>query len=240
MSANESPPSRVDLSDVGREEAGYAMAGLLVLLACMAILASVAMPIWRTMEQREREEELVFRGRQYTHAIELYQRKFANAFPPSVDALVEQKFLRRKYTDPVNRNAEFQAITQAQLPQLLAKIGQSAAAAGGASSPGTNPPASRTSASIGNILRGGTVSAQPTGTSSGGLGSTTSGVGGAVVGVVSKSGATSIRTFNGRTVYNEWLFVYSQPQGRGSGAGRGAGAQGRGAGGRGAFGPATR
>jgi type II secretory pathway pseudopilin PulG len=69
-------------------ERGYAMAALVVAIAIMAIMMTAAMPVWKQAAQREKEEELVFRGMQYAHAIGLYQRKFANAYPPNVDALV--------------------------------------------------------------------------------------------------------------------------------------------------------
>src|SRR5262245_17661916 len=82
-------------------EGGYAMVALLVGISIMAVALSVALPAWRTMAQREKEAELVFRGEQYARAIALYQRKSANAFPPNMDLLVDQKFLRRKYKDPV-------------------------------------------------------------------------------------------------------------------------------------------
>ena len=57
------------------------MAALLVGLAVMAVVLSVAMPTWSHMIRREKEEELIFRGTQYARAINQYQRKFANASP---------------------------------------------------------------------------------------------------------------------------------------------------------------
>ena len=56
-------------------ERGYAMAALLVMLAVLTVLMSIAMPVWRHEAQREKEEELVFRGLQYVRAIRLYQAK---------------------------------------------------------------------------------------------------------------------------------------------------------------------
>ncbi len=82
-------------------------------LAIMAVMMTVAMPVWKQMAQREKEEELVFRGEQIAHSIGMFQRKFANAYPPSLDVLVEQKFLRKKYKDPVT-NDDFALLTQAQ------------------------------------------------------------------------------------------------------------------------------
>ncbi len=165
------------------------MAGLLTALAVMAIVLSVALPTWRQAAQREKEEELIFRGKQYARAVELYQRRIANAFPPSLDVLVEQKFLRKKYLDPMTEDGEFQPLYQLDAAQQSARGGQTGARAGAAAGSGSGI---------------GQTAARSAG------GSTTS-VGaprGGVIGVVSKSKEKSIRLYNGRNYYNEWQFVY--------------------------------
>ena len=85
------------------------MAALLVGMSVMAVLMSALLPVWSHMATREKEEELIFRGRQYARAIGLFQRKFANTPPPTIDVLVEQRFLRKKYKDPIT-NDDFQPI----------------------------------------------------------------------------------------------------------------------------------
>src|SRR5215213_11551247 len=88
---------------------GYAMAALLVAMSVMAVLMSALLPVWTHMATREKEEELIFRGKQYARAVGLFQRKFANTPPPTIDVLVEQRFLRKKYKDPIT-NGDFQPI----------------------------------------------------------------------------------------------------------------------------------
>ncbi len=85
------------------------MAALLAAMAVMAVLMTAALPTWKQIMLREKEDELIFRGEQYARAIGAYQRKFANASPPSIDLLVEQHFLRRKYKDPlaIDKDGEF-------------------------------------------------------------------------------------------------------------------------------------
>jgi type II secretory pathway pseudopilin PulG len=179
---------------------GYAMAALLVAMSVMAVMMTVAMPVWQQLSQREKEEELVFRGLQYARAIGLYERKYANAPPPSIDVLVQQHFLRRKYKDPIT-NDDFVPITTVQ-----------AAAASATAQPGTTGRA------------GG--AAQPLAPATGSLAST--GAQGGVTGVASKSKATSIRIYNGRTHYNEWAFVYAPPTPTpGAGGGPGAATPGQ-------------
>lgn len=95
---------------------GYAMVALLVSLAVMSVLMSVALPVWRQEMRREMEAELIFRGEQYARAIELYQRKYPGAFPPNLDVLVEQRFLRKKYSDPMTADGEFQLLYAATAP----------------------------------------------------------------------------------------------------------------------------
>ncbi|MEW5981687.1 MAG: hypothetical protein AB1806_04875 [Acidobacteriota bacterium] len=174
---------------------GYAMAALLVGLAVMSVALSVALPVWRTFVVRENEEELVFRGRQYVRAIELYQRKFANAYPPSLDVLVEQRFLRRKYRDPMVEDGEFQL-----LYQVMAAVGRGSGAGTGQGRAGRQG-------------QGAAALVEPPvfGSPLSGAGSqTAAGPRGGIVGVVSKSPKQSIRVYNGRTHYNEWQFIYTQ------------------------------
>src|SRR3954466_1278627 len=94
-------------------ERGYAMAALLVALAVMMVLMSVAMPVWRTQMQREKEAELIFRGEQIARGINLYMRKMGGAsYPPSLDVLVQGRFLRKKYKDPMTENDPSVAMNQ--------------------------------------------------------------------------------------------------------------------------------
>jgi type II secretory pathway pseudopilin PulG len=86
------------------------MAALLVSLAIMAILLTAAMPVWRTAAKRAKEEELVWRGTQYARAVALFRRKYANASPPNLDILLNERFLRKKYKDPMTKDGEFQLV----------------------------------------------------------------------------------------------------------------------------------
>jgi type II secretory pathway pseudopilin PulG len=203
-------------------ERGYAMAALLVALGAMAVFAAVAMPVWRTVVQREKEEELVFRGEQYVRAIRLFQRKFANAYPPTVDLLVEQKFLRKKYKDPMLEDGEFVIIYQNMLqPALGGRGGQ------------INPGATGRGTVTGRAGQATTTSPNQAAQAAPAINLQATGPRGGVAGVVSKSGAKSFRIYNGKEVYNEWTFVQVQSNlpGQGGSAtpfGTGAGPGGRG------------
>lgn len=162
------------------------MAALLVGMSVMAVLMSALLPVWTHMATREKEEELIFRGNQYARAIGLFQRKFANTAPPSIDVLVDQRFLRKKYKDPIT-NDDFQPLyanSQLALPgaggQVAQRPGQTATQVSPVQPVGGNPQA-------------------------GGIGPQ-----GGIIGVTSKSKDASIKQFNGRSRYNEWTFVYLQ------------------------------
>jgi type II secretory pathway pseudopilin PulG len=213
MQARNSAGSRVHGCSGQR---GYAMAVLLVAMGIMAVMMTVAMPVWKQMTQREKEEELIFRGLQYARAVGLYGRKYANANPPSIDVLVQQRFLRRKYKDP---------ITQDDFLPLLAGQGQGAAGVtqpggrAGAGQPagtgGPGQPAGRAGAG----QPSGAPSTQPAPLVTSPIGTPGAGGTGGIIGVASKSKEKSIRLYNGRTHYNEWAFVYTPPvQAPGTGA----------------------
>src|SRR5262245_62860623 len=81
-------------------ESGYILIGIVIILVILGVALVAAVPLWQKAVQREREQELIFRGYQYMQAIERYQRKYPGAYPPTIELLVEQKFLRKAYKDP--------------------------------------------------------------------------------------------------------------------------------------------
>ncbi len=200
---------------VPRGDAGYAMAAMLVAIGVLSVLMLAAMPAWRHAVQRDKEEELIFRGEQYARAIGLFQRKYAAAYPPDIETLVRQKFLRRKYADPMATNGEFQVLYQSSLGQALAR-GQQQGRSGQARGTRfgaerlqpTQPESSRDSTRVpgdpAEPARQSAFANRPAGGLSGSVGPR-----GGVIGVVSTSTAQSIRLYNGRNKYSEWQFVYT-------------------------------
>jgi type II secretory pathway pseudopilin PulG len=184
------------------------MAALLVMVAVLTILMSAAMPVWRRETQREKEEELVFRGLQYVRAIRLYQAK-TQSFPPSIDVLVQGRYLRKKYKDPIT-NDDFVPLSAAG--GAAGQIGQPAP--GGPSSPsGRSGQPGRSG--VGSPPQAQTPSTPTPANPFAGSGQGT--VIGGIIGVASKSKAESIRIYQGRNHYNEWpfLFVNNRPGGPG-------------------------
>jgi type II secretory pathway pseudopilin PulG len=115
-------------------EQGVALVALLVTLNIMAVMLTVALPVWKTAMKREKEAELVWRASQYVRAIALFQRKYANAYPPNLDILLNERFLRKKYKDPMTKDGEFQLIYANS-----SSDGGQAGAVGGANPPTSQP-----------------------------------------------------------------------------------------------------
>jgi type II secretory pathway pseudopilin PulG len=72
----------------GQSENGYAMAVLLVVMSVMAIMMTAAMPVWKQLAQREKEQELIFEGSNTSVRSDSSERKYANTPPPTLDVLV--------------------------------------------------------------------------------------------------------------------------------------------------------
>jgi len=91
-------------------ESGFSLVILLAGMAVMMVLMTAAAPTWKYVMQDDREQELYFRGDQIARAIEEFQRKNGNAFPPSMDVLVKGRFLRKAYKDPMTKDGKWRFI----------------------------------------------------------------------------------------------------------------------------------
>lgn len=89
-----------------RSQRGYI---LLVLLLSVALLSIGFLAVVRNLEfqiKRDREEELIHRGVQYSRAVRRYFKKFGR-YPTKIEDLEDTnniRFLRKRYTDPMNRD----------------------------------------------------------------------------------------------------------------------------------------
>jgi hypothetical protein len=95
-----------------RGQQGYALA-LMVFMLALIVVASVAVaPNIITNGRREKEEEMIWRGKQYVRGIRLFVRYYqthggTTRFPTSMEDLTKNKvgirFMRQAYKDPVNK-----------------------------------------------------------------------------------------------------------------------------------------
>jgi len=181
-------------------EAGYTLVVLIMAIAVMAIMMTVALQTVQFQMQREREAELIFRGKQYVEAIRLYKQKYGR-HPMRMKEIWEAnpKVLRRKWTDPITGSEDWGLVF---LGQEGRQVGAPRARGGGRQPTPTPTPV------FTRQREGGGEKVGP------------------IIGVHSLSGEQSIKIYEGRTTYNEWLFVLKeqeqQQNTRGDG-GRGAG-----------------
>lgn len=173
------------------------MAGLLVAIGVMGVMLSVAMPTWNHLAKREREAELVFRGEQYMRAIELYQRQFVGAYPDDLDTLVEERFLRKQYEDPMAEDGEFQVIFREQVGSL-AGPGDRGSDENDEEGEDGEAVSAAPREQAGDTMRRPAPLIDLDAPARGG-----------VVGVVSRSREESLRDYRGARRYNEWVFIYA-------------------------------
>ena len=91
---------------VKRGERGYALLVVIFLITLLLISTTVVAPNILTQGRREKEKEMIWRGKQYTRGVKLYYRKLGR-FPTSLEDLTKPKlgslrFMRQAYKDPMN------------------------------------------------------------------------------------------------------------------------------------------
>jgi len=188
-------------------ESGYALLVVVAMAALMAIAVAAVVPDLITQNRREREEEMIWRGNQYVRAIRLYYRKNGR-FPQSLEDLTEKKqqirYLRQAYTDPMNKeDGSWRLIYVLQNGVLvgsvtrtgLIQIGGGPQRPGGA---GFQQPGKGQQPGFG-------TGQQPTT-----IGTPLQGpvFGGNIIGVASKVERPSLKTYNERSIYREWEFIW--------------------------------
>ena len=109
-------PAPASTRDAG--DGGFALLGLLIVLALGGIVLMAAVDVWSLSSRRQREQQLLFAGDQYRDAIRRYwfaaPPGTARVLPRSLDLLLEDdrsstplRHLRRLYPDPITGSAEW-------------------------------------------------------------------------------------------------------------------------------------
>jgi type II secretory pathway pseudopilin PulG len=154
--------------------------GMLILALIMGVAPSIA-----TIMKREREQELLFRGRQYARAIALFQRRYGR-FPTELKELYENRprTIRKLFKEPICNCKDWHLIYQ-NSPDAVAP------GFGGTGLPGTPG--------------GGRVPPTPTPGVFGPSGGTKSV--GPIVGVRSNVHEQALTEWRGQKFYDEWRFI---------------------------------
>jgi type II secretory pathway pseudopilin PulG len=203
-----------------RGESGYVLLAVMLTLTLMLIALSIEAPRIVQQIKREKEEEMVHRGRDYATAVKRFVHKNGGQYPTSVEQLENTnhiRFLRKKYKDPMTGEPDWKMVHvgEAEIkipvpnPGLsggggtnpgLFGSGQSQGSSGGGTGTGTG------TASTGTTPNGQAQTQSTLTTSNIGNGQTVGG--GPIIGVASTKKVQSIKEFNDKDHYDEWYFVY--------------------------------
>jgi type II secretory pathway pseudopilin PulG len=219
-------PSEADsIPHSRRRDRGFALLILLMLATVMLIALTAALPSILTQGQREKEEELIFRGSEYARAIANFRRQFRR-FPTETKELLQTngiRFLRREYADPMTRKGKWRyihadasgtpidsrTISRPKTTKPLGNDRQSMFSDEREKEKKESEPPSEAeeekskSSFFGNEMKGAFI-----------------------IGVASMSNKNSIRVYNNKTRYSDWEFLGIEMGGGGMIPGSGGGVPG--------------
>jgi type II secretory pathway pseudopilin PulG len=217
-----------------RSQSGYILLILMLGVTLLAIAAVAIAPTLAFQIRRDREEELIHRGVQYSRAIRRYVKKFGR-YPTRLEELESTnnlRFLRRQYKDPIT-GQDFKLL---HLGEVQGNFGAGIA---GANAPGAHPgvptlggaamgftrapsgqsmstdvPPTSGEDTVGPADAAAANAQRESGATEVNLSSRVFG-GGPIVGVVSTSKDQSVREFNKKKHYDQWQFIYDPGTDRG-------------------------
>ena len=217
-------------------QGGYALL-ILIFLTTLVLVASMSIGLRVLTEgRRAKEQEMIWRGNQYTRGIKLYYRKFGR-FPTSMDDLIKPsvgniRFMRQAYKDPMNKeDGSWRLIYVGPAGQLIGSLkprsggiqmpvaaGQPGAQVNGLAAVGTQPGAA------GGISGAPATGVPPNGVAAGAQGTDTSGtgtdsqsvptgdtptiMGGNIIGVGSKVNHSSVMVYEKAHNYRQFEFIW--------------------------------
>ncbi len=214
-------------------DAGYVLLIVMMMATLLLVALAAAAPSIYVEGQREKEQELIFRGEQYARAIMLFHQQFKR-YPTSVKELLHTNnlsYLRQAYPDPMTRSGKWRFIHATAngvvLDSKILKLpgtnqnkpfgsnnGISGSSSGSAGTQ-TSQPATQNGSQQGSFSAGsfslpgmgqGSGQNQQQNSSSAFFSSDKS-IGTFIVGVASTSHHQSIGVFDKRTEYDEWEFL---------------------------------
>ncbi len=223
---------------LGFTERGYILLTLLLMMAMLTIAAAIVAPTLATQIRRDREDELIHREMQYRKAIRRFINQTGRYPMSLDDLDKGQvRFLRKRYKDPIT-GRDFKLLHMLDIPRVGGSpqgglgqqpganqtgSGSNSDASGSATGDQadttaageTQPQAGQNAAAgqFGGMGQAGTAgqgapfaNAQSLGTAAGQAPASFGG--GVIIGVVSSSSKKTIREFNHKNRYDQWLFYY--------------------------------
>lgn len=157
---------------------GYTLVALVIGMAVLTIMLAAVGPVIATIMKRDREDELIFRGRQYARAIVLFQRRFGR-YPNTLKEMYANRprTIRKLWKDPMCRCDNWHLLI----------LGTPDAIPAGSAQTGLQAP-------------------RPTPTP-GPFGQSPDATFGPIVGVRSNVHEEALREWRGHKYYDEWSFI---------------------------------
>lgn len=217
-----------------KRQAGYMLLVVVLMVALLVLSLAASAPRIVQEIKRDRENEMIHRGVQYSRAIRRFYRKFGR-YPVSIDQLKEtnnMRFLRKEYADPMSPDGKWKLLHPGDVTlggsnvgtpvaSMAANTQQPGGLGGTTGLGGTSGLSSTTNSQSPQSGAQSGAAQQPGGTMGGGLSGFSSSnnpvIGGFIIGVASTSQAEGIHEFNGKSKYSEWYFIYDPTTDRGGG-----------------------
>ena len=173
-------------------EAGYNLVVLAVLITVMNIAVAAALPYWSSWAERQKEEELIFRGLQYAEAIRLFRVR-QGRLPTALEELIEiePRVIRQLWPNPMDEDGRWGLLMEGASRNTEQQQGRRANRAGGARAANTT------------TAGGGAMTAVPPPNEEEGEGPTI----GPILGVYSATPGPSKRIWGGQEDYENWHFT---------------------------------
>lgn len=177
---------------VDSSERGHLLITLVIAIAVSMILLTVATRAWTSVIQRDKEEELIFRGQEYSRALVKF-KKAMGRLPVDLKELVErgprnERFIRKLYTDPMTPDGKWNLLYLSPDGRTLINPHLAPPEEGGLTGVG----------GMGRRSQGQTRGSQrmPVGKIAGLQ----------IAGIVSKSEEKAFKVYRQKEYYNEWEF----------------------------------
>ena len=208
------------------------MVAIVIFLLLLSIAMMAISPLVTKVMQREREEELIFRGKQYALALLAFQKR-QGKFPLELKELMQTqpRSARKLFKDPMCDCDDWGLIHVGQpWPPPAINPADSATGAGFPADPNANPPAGdrQRPGQPASPLPSSYTQAPPAGPGEGGQGQRSRGNGAGfsndsvfqengqevnatpIIGVYSRVHKKALRTFKGQDYYDLWGFIAGQ------------------------------
>lgn len=203
-----------------RGQRGFTLVGVVVAIAILTILIAAVGPSIATIMQRDKETELIFRGKQYARAILAFQKRFGR-LPNELKELqtIHPHTIRRLWTEPMCNCDDWQVIIAGSPEAVPMGQGPGPVIPGGGlpgtgGKPGTTPPPGNQPPSTYSGLfppttpapaEGARSTPTPAPFSTGIFGPPKTI--GPIIGVRSKLHKKALRKWREREFYDEWRFI---------------------------------